>query len=222
MAVVMGQYGGRGVHGHVVEVLARRVVAGASTLDPVALQGELDVSLSVVRESLKVLAAKGMVDSRQKRGTFVRPREEWNLLDADVLRWQFEAGPDQRLLDELQEVRVIIEPAAARLAATRRSEADLAVMDRAVGQMAASPVDADVLFHRALLGASGNGLLRRMEIILEPGLAARDRLVHSHPVASAVGLHRAVLEAVREGDAAQAELAMRALLQRAAEDVARL
>jgi GntR family transcriptional regulator, galactonate operon transcriptional repressor len=88
--------------------------------------------------------------------------------------------------------------------------------------MAASPVEADVLFHRALLAASGNELLRRMEMVLEPGLAARDRLVHSHPVVSAVELHRAVLEAVRQGDAAQAERAMRVLLERAAEDVARL
>jgi DNA-binding FadR family transcriptional regulator len=220
---VMGRYSGRGVHGQTVELLARRIVGGASKLDLVALQAELDVSLSVLRESLKVLAAKGMVDSRQKRGTFVRPRHEWNLLDADVLRWQFEASADQRLLDELHEVRLIIEPAAARLAAMRRTEADLGALAEAVGEMAQRPVEADVAFHRALLAAAHNELLRRLEIVFETGLAARDRLVHAVlPHENPVPHHRAVVEAVAERDSAKAEAAMRALLERAAEDVNRL
>src|SRR5260370_427479 len=69
----MTPYARRGVHGQTVEVLARRILGGeipeGATLDLVALQSELDVSLTALRESLKVLAAKGMVDARQKRGT---------------------------------------------------------------------------------------------------------------------------------------------------------
>ena len=84
----MTPYARRGVHGQTVEALARRILGGripeGATLDLVALQSELDVSLTALRESLKVLAAKGMVDARQKRGTFVRARSDWNLLDADV------------------------------------------------------------------------------------------------------------------------------------------
>jgi sugar/nucleoside kinase (ribokinase family) len=63
------------------------------------------------------------VDARQKRGTFVRPRSDWNLLDGDVIRWQFAEGADPRLLDKLHEVRSIIEPAGARLAAHRATDA---------------------------------------------------------------------------------------------------
>ncbi|MEO3747504.1 GntR family transcriptional regulator [Plantactinospora sp. B5E13] len=87
----MAQYARRGVHGQTVEVIARRILAGeiaeGDTLNLTALQGELDVSLTALREALKVLSAKGIVDARQKRGTFVRPRADWNLLDGDIIRW---------------------------------------------------------------------------------------------------------------------------------------
>ncbi|MET7853838.1 FadR/GntR family transcriptional regulator [Streptomyces avermitilis] len=233
----MTPYARRGVHGQTVEVLARRILGGeipeGATLDLVALQSELDVSLTALRESLKVLAAKGMVDARQRRGTFVRPRAEWNLLDADVLRWQFEGGSttesDQALLHNLAEVRAIIEPAAVRLAAQRRTDADLAALDGALEAMgehdtdAAHAVESDLAFHRALLAATHNELLERMEMVIESGLAHRDRIVHSSPHSEdPVPAHRAVLDAVREGDPRAAEAAMRALLDQAGRDLDRV
>ncbi|MFS7877096.1 FadR/GntR family transcriptional regulator [Streptomyces asiaticus] len=233
----MTPYARRGVHGQTVEALARRVLSGdlpeGSTLDLVALQSELDVSLTALRESLKVLAAKGMVDARQKRGTFVRSRSDWNLLDADVLRWQFESDrttdADSALLRNLAEVRGIIEPAAVRLAAERRTEADLAALDAAVDAMgqggsdAAHAVEADLAFHRALLAATHNELLERMEMVIESGLAYRDRLVHSSPHSEdPVPAHRAVLDAVRDRDPRAAEAAMRALLDQAGRDLDRI
>lgn len=233
----MTPYARRGVHGQTVEALARRILGGeipeGATLDLVALQSELDVSLTALRESLKVLAAKGMVDARQKRGTFVRARGDWNLLDADVLRWQFEGGrtteADRALLHNLAEVRAIIEPAAVRLAAERRTADDLAALDDAIRAMgeddsdAAHAVAADLAFHRALLAATHNELLVRMEVVIETGLAERDRMVHGalgddDPVPS----HRAVVDAIREHDSAEAAEAMRRLLKKAFDDVARI
>jgi DNA-binding FadR family transcriptional regulator len=233
----MTPYARRGVHGQTVEALARRILGGeipeGATLDLVALQSELDVSLTVLRESLKVLAAKGMVDARQKRGTFVRSRADWNLLDADVLRWQFEGGrttqADRALLQSLAEVRAIIEPAAVRLAAERRTDADLAALDEALAAMDRSEsdpahvVDADLAFHRALLAATHNELLERMEMVIESGLAHRDRIVHSSPHSEdPLPAHRAVLDAVRERDPLAAEAAMRALLEQAGRDLDRV
>ncbi|AQA14553.1 FadR family transcriptional regulator [Streptomyces samsunensis] len=233
----MTPYARRGVHGQTVEALARRVLSGdipeGATLDLVALQSELDVSLTALRESLKVLAAKGMVDARQKRGTFVRNRSDWNLLDADVLRWQFESDrttdAGSALLGNLAEVRGIIEPAAVRLAAERRTEDDLAALDAAVDAMgvggsdAAHAVEADLAFHRALLAATHNELLERMEMVIESGLAYRDRIVHSSPHSQdPVPAHRAVLDAVRAQDPRAAEAAMRALLDQAGRDLDRI
>ncbi|MBG0857712.1 FadR family transcriptional regulator [Streptomyces spinoverrucosus] len=229
----MTPYARRGVHGQTVETLARRVLSGeipeGATLDMAALQSELDVSLTALRESLKVLAAKGMVDARQKRGTFVRPRSDWNLLDADVLRWQFaessDTGADPALLRNLGEVRGIIEPAAVRLAAARRTDVDLAALEAALEAMgqeggASHAVESDLAFHRALLAATHNELLERMEMVIESGLAQRDRLVHSAPHSEdPVPSHRAVLDAVRDRDPDAAERAMRALLDQATRDL---
>ncbi|RDD87873.1 FadR family transcriptional regulator [Streptomyces parvulus] len=230
----MTPYARRGVHGQTVEALARRILGGripeGATLDLVALQSELDVSLTALRESLKVLAAKGMVDARQKRGTFVRSRADWNLLDADVLRWRFEGAgtttdADRALLGDLAEVRALVEPAAVRLAAARRTDDDLAALDAALAAMGepdpdpAHAVAADLAFHRALLAATHNELLARMELVIEPGLAHRDRIVHSSPHGGdPVPAHRAVLDAVRDGDPCAAETAMRALLDQAGRD----
>ncbi len=231
----MSLYARRGVHGQTVETIARRVLSGelaeGATLDLGALQGELGVSLTALRESLKVLAAKGMVDARQKRGTFVRARADWNLLDADVLRWRFAAlagggeCDSALLLSNLNEVRRIVEPAAVRLAARRRTDADLLALETALAAMSdgtdmpAHAVAADLAFHRALLAATHNELLERMEVVIESGLAQRDELVHgsAHPD-DPVPSHQAVLDAVRGQDPDTAEQAMRTLLDKASSD----
>jgi DNA-binding FadR family transcriptional regulator len=229
----MQQYVARGVHGQTVELLAQRILTGqlapGATLDIVAMQSEFDVSLTVLREALRVLAAKGMVDARPKRGTFVRPRSDWSLLDADVLRWQFARQARPGLFDDLHELRSIVEPGAASLAAARATENDLVALDEALAAMAAAGPDpaaavaADLAFHRALLAATHNELVLRMEVLIETGLAERDRMVHgaagpSDPVPS----HRAVVEAIRAHDPRAAAEAMGRLLDQAIQDVAKL
>jgi len=226
----MTAYARRGVHGQTVDTLARRILGGripeGATLDVAGLQQELAVSLTALREALKVLAAKGIVDARQKRGTFVRPRADWHLLDADVIGWQVAEGSAGRLLDELHEVRDIVEPAAARLAARRATVEDLVELDGALEAMAragadvGAAVDADLRFHRALLAAARNEVLRRMEIVLVTRLAERDRMVHRAAPRDPLPSHRAVAGAIRSGDADAAEAAMRLLLEQSRRDAA--
>jgi GntR family transcriptional regulator, galactonate operon transcriptional repressor len=223
-------YSKRGVHGQTVREVARRILVGeypeGATIDVANLEQDLDVSRTALREALKVLAAKGLVDARQKRGTFVRSRADWNLLDADIIRWQFAERSDDGFLDNLHEVRRIVEPAGARLAAQRRTDADLTILEAALATMAAADgdpveaVDADLAFHRALLAATHNELLERMEVLLETGLATRDRLVHgADPHDDPVPSHEAVLDAIREQDPDAAEAAVHALLDKALADL---
>lgn len=225
----MTNYSKRGLHGQTVREVARRILTGefppGATIAVAELETEMDVSRTALREALKVLAAKGLVGARQKRGTFVRDRSDWNLLDADVIRWQFADRSDDSFLDNLHELRGIVEPASARLAALRRTDADIAALDAALAKMAeagddaARAVAADLDFHRALLSATHNELVERMEVLIETGLAARDRLVHgAHPHDDPVPSHRAVADAVRRGDPNTAELAMRWLLDKAKSD----
>lgn len=119
-------------------------------------------------------------------------------------------------------------PAAVRLAAERRTDTDLAALEAALTAMseqeggATHAVEADLAFHRALLAATHNELLDRMEMVIESGLAHRDEIVHSSPHGEdPVPSHRAVLDAVRDQDPAAAERAMRALLDQAVRDLDR-
>ncbi|WP_051124824.1 FadR/GntR family transcriptional regulator [Amycolatopsis benzoatilytica] len=218
----------RGLHGQTVETLAARVLSGqwreGMVLDLPALREELDISLTALREALKVLTAKGLIDARQKHGTFVQPRENWQLLDADVMRWQTTARGNAGLLDELAEVRAVVEPAAARMAAERATEQDLAAMTAALDAMTAAPdteasVEADLAFHRGLLTAAHNNFLLQIERVIAIGLAERDKLVHQHGATDdPVPSHREVLDAIAAHDPAGAEAAMLALLAKSAAD----
>ncbi|WP_112266795.1 FadR/GntR family transcriptional regulator [Lentzea terrae] len=221
----------RGVHGQTVEALAGRILAGeigeGDTLDLPALREELDVSLTALREALKVLTAKGMIDARQKRGTFVQPRSSWNLLDTDVMRWQTQADADHGLFDELTEMRVIVEPAAARLAAERASDADIEALSAALDRMAAArdlaaTVRADLDFHRLLMAATHNAFLTQVERIIAIGLAERDKLVHGRVEDDPVPSHRAVVAAIAARDPESAYEAMRALVDKSGADLDRL
>lgn len=223
----------RGPHGRTVHVIGERVVRGTyppgTVLDPVALEAELEVSHTVVRESLRVLTAKGLVAARPRHGTVVRPRHEWSLLDPDLLRWQASAhGADPGFLLRLAEVRGIVEPAGARLAALRRTAADLGELAAAMramtdaGEDAEAATEADLRFHRALLVAAHNELMLPMEAVIEAGLRARDQLVHrGASVADPVPAHQHVVDAVRGQDPAAAEAAMRGLLDQSDSDVGR-
>ena len=222
-------YAGRGLHGQIVEEIGTRIIGGEyKPGDPLladALERDFEVSKTVVREALKVLSAKGLVESRQKRGTLVRPRSEWSLLDSDVLRWQRGVEPDIGFLENLAEVRAIIEPAAVRLAAQRRTAADLDELDDALAAMGASAKDADavvaadVRFHRALLHAAHNELLTAMGGVLAAGLTARDQFVHHGPHRDSLGSHRDIVDAVRAKNADDANRAIDRLLAQSSRDL---
>ncbi|WP_030676409.1 FadR/GntR family transcriptional regulator [Streptomyces cellulosae] len=222
---------GRGLHGQAVEEMGRRIIRGdyppGSVLHPDKLEEDLGVSKTVVREALRVLASKGLIESRQKRGTTIRPRADWNLLDSDLLRWQGSSAPTDRFLDDLAEVRAIVEPAGARLAAARRTDADLAAIRLALDAMAAAGTDAeamveaDLAFHRALLDAAHNELLSRMEVVIEAGLRIRDRIVHgAQHFSDSVPVHRELLRAIEAGDPDAAVSAVESLLTQASQDLA--
>ena len=127
------------------------------------LPGEIDfaedagVSRSVIREALRTLSARGLIESRQKVGTRVRERDQWNLLDPTLLEWMFEAAPPRKFVRNLFELRMIVEPAAAELAARKKSARQLGTMGHAVEEMARHPLNtsegrmAAREFHAAIL-----------------------------------------------------------------------
>lgn len=227
----------RGLHGRVVDTLGLRIIRGELTpgtvIEPDRLVAELQVSRTVVREAIKVLTTKGLLDARPRTGTFALPRSRWNLLDADVIKWRNSGRLDARLLTELEEVRQIIEPWGARLAAKRRTPEQVALLEKAFADMAASAegrgsvkarsarsIDADVRFHQAIVAAAQNELLERLEALLEPALRTRDELalMHKQHGTAFVESHRRVLECIRDQRPDAAHEAMNDLLRSAAAD----
>ena len=210
-------YPRRGLHGAVVHEIGVRIVNGGlkpgDTLPDNGFLDEAEVSRTVEREAIKVLAAKGLVESRPKVGTRVRPRRDWNLLDPDLLAWQIEAGPDPRFLEQALELRRIIEPAAARLAAERATDEQIAELYEAYEAMAAAGDDLDAFmepdlrFHRLLLEAGQNELLEHMNeiftAVLHTIFAYSSSSSRAYP--SAARRHRAIVKAIeaRDPDAAE-------------------
>ena len=228
----MRDYPGRGLHGEVVRLLGLRIVRGdhkpGDIIDLEALEPEFGVSKTVIREALRVLAAKGLVDSRPRRGTFVRERAAWDLLDSDLMMWRREAQrDDDRLLADLSELRDAIEPVAARLAAIRHTSEDLSALRSAFEAFAAAGANvehlaaADLNFHKLLLAATHNELFDRLDVVVTHAVGARNRIQH-HPEArwmDPVPDHKAVLDAVAARDPDAAETAMRHALRESDEDL---
>ncbi|WP_274390170.1 MULTISPECIES: FadR/GntR family transcriptional regulator [Streptomyces] len=217
---------GRGLHGQLVQQLGQMIVSGDLGADrplvPEEIGQRFEVSRTVVRESLRVLEAKGLVSARPNVGTRVRPVSDWNLLDPDIIEWRA-FGPqrdDQRR--ELCELRWIIEPLAARLAAGHGREdvqqrlADMAeIMGHALAQgdsLTFSRADAE--FHTLLLQVAGNRMLEHLSGIVSAALHVSGASVGGcdRPTDAGVGHHLRIVDAVGAGDAAAAESAMRQLL----------
>jgi DNA-binding FadR family transcriptional regulator len=177
------------------------------------------VSRTVLREALRTLTSKGLLESRPKVGTRVRPRAAWNLLDADLLAWYAQVAPPLAFALKLQEMREMIEPYAAALAArTASADALAALADAHAGMVAARQVDAwvraDLRFHLGVLAAGGNELLMPLGALIDRTLEAQLRVnaKRADVFNASLAEHTAVYDAIVARDAPRAQAAMAALL----------
>jgi GntR family galactonate operon transcriptional repressor len=139
-------------------------------------------SRNVMREVIKVLATKRLIDAQRHRGLFVMPRTQWNFLDADVLEWALENADDPALIASLIEVRSLIEPAISRWAAERATASDLVAIEIALNGMKAHTasrddfMEADIAFHRAIVAATHNFVILQ----LADAISALQRAIFDH------------------------------------------
>jgi DNA-binding FadR family transcriptional regulator len=224
------------LHDEVRTILAVRILSGAypqgSVLPNEAeLSLELGVSRTSIREAIRVLSAKGLVESRQRVGTRVRPDDDWNRLDPEVLAWGADLEPDASFVRGLLEARRIIEPAAAELAALRATGRDLMTIEGAYDRMSRSLAhdldactEADLDFHTAILRASHNPVLSQLASVIGAALRAGFRVSTSltRGYERTLRAHGDVLEAIRLRQPEQARSGMLLLIDLAAEDFGEL
>jgi DNA-binding FadR family transcriptional regulator len=220
------------LHGSIARDIGVHIVSGRYRPGQI-LDGEVEaserrkVSRTAYREAVRILSAKGLVHSRPRVGTRVSPLEEWHLLDPDVLSWAFSGEPKPDVLHGLFELRGIVEPAAAALAATRRRQDHLDGMQRALEAMERHTLKvtegriADQEFHAALLAATNNPFI----VSLTNGVTAavnsltefkqRIEPLKRDPVPD----HRRVYAAILAKDSERARIAMNELIRLAISDM---
>ena len=223
------------VRERVLGMLGRRILSShypqGSTLPTEAqLCAEFSVSRTAMREAIKMLAAKGLVVSRQRAGTRVQEAVSWNRLDPDVLEWMNAGEPDPDFVRGLIEARLAIEPAAARLAAIRATAQDLALIDAAYQSMCAAPtsdlaacVQADFAYHSSILRASHNPVFAGLVSLIGQALKNSFRLTTSvtKNYVATLAAHGDVVEAIRLRQPDIASERMRALIDIASSDLIR-
>lgn len=217
-------------HSYLATEIGRRIVSGvypSGTLLPPEAQllAEFDVSRPVLREAIKLLESKGMLEARQRRGTVITSRPHWNLLDPDVLGWIAESGADPEMLFRLTEVRMIVEPGACLLAARNDDKNALRGIEEAWERMVTHVdhpqlyVEADRDFHLALLAASGNEYLAAVGTAISAALKVS--LQRTNPTIesnrASLDVHERILAALRQHDGARAASASRQQLETAVE-----
>lgn len=211
----------RDLHGRVAYMLATAILRGdyaPGALLPreAELMQSFGVSRTVLREALRTLTSKGLVESRPKVGTKVRRRSAWNLLDADLLEWYSQVAPQVEFALKLQEMREMVEPYAAELAARSHTPETMAALEQAHAAMVAARnidewVRADLRFHLGVLEACSNELLMPLGALIERTLEAQLRLnaKRADVFNAALGQHTAVYDAIRtrRPDAARGAMA---------------
>ncbi len=222
----------KNVHGNTLDFLGAAIVAGdyavGATLPPEpVLCTELGVSRTVVREAVKSLVAKGLIHTGPKVGTRVMPSEQWNWFDPDVIAWQSKAGLSNEFIRDLQDLRLVVEPAAVKLAAARRTPEDLIEIEAAYAGMEKAVFEGgdyvthDLRFHQGLLRASHNRMLVQMSKALGALLRTSFEIStrKKNGPRSSLPLHRAVLDAVAAGKPDKAERAVLVLINGAHADL---
>ncbi len=211
-----------------VEIFGKQIAQGdyapGSALPSEAeLCERFSVSRNVMREVIKVLATKRLIDAQPHRGLLVMPREQWNYLDADVLSWALGKEEDPELIRSLLDVRSLIEPTISRWAAERATAVDLVAIEAGFNAMKENCQDphafheADIAFHKAILAATHNVVIQQLSdaiSALQRTIFGKTFLTEAHHMELTIEEHRALFDAIWRKEPLLAEQASHKMVNR--------
>ena len=184
------------------------------------LMTRYQVSRTAVRDAFKILSGKGLIKTRRGIGTHVLPKNNWALLDDNVLAWHHSITPTKELMSQFLDIRKALEPKAAYWAAERAIEEDRIKIQEAYTTMAneLSPelyITSDALFHRSILRATRNDFLISFEGVVFSALLMSIPLTNTNTEINqeSLSFHRDVSEAIAARDKKSAEHCMNILLE---------
>ena len=207
------------------QIAQRKFKPGTALPSEAELCERFDVSRNVMREVIKVLATKKLIDAQRHRGLFVMPQDQWNYLDADVLEWALEEGSNPDLLNSLIEVRCLIEPTISRWAAERATALDLVAIEGNYNAMLANRgnfqafQEADIGFHKAVLVATHNVVIQQLSdavSALQRAIFDLTFLADKRHMDLTMKEHAELSDAIRRKNPQAAELACHQLVVRTA------
>jgi DNA-binding FadR family transcriptional regulator len=222
-----------GLHARVLDRLGTAICDGelppGAVLNIDDLVDRYAVSRSVVREVLRVLASIGFIETRRRVGVMIRPIEEWNVFDPQVIRWRLASGGRITQLRSITELRAAVEPHAALLAAERVGHDEASDLVGLAAKMWAAGkagdeerfLRLDIEFHRRVLIASGNEMFVRLQSLVAEVLTGRHQhhLMPHHPHEQALQLHAEVAQAIQRRDGERARRAMVELMEQAFDEM---
>ncbi|KFI91719.1 GntR-family transcriptional regulator [Bifidobacterium saguini DSM 23967] len=214
------------LHDRLLDEWGMAVVSGAvatgERLPEPNMDGDVTPSRTVTREVTRVLESMGLVSVKRKAGATANPIEQWNILDPQVIQWRLRGPHRISALHELSQLRAAVEPVAARLSASHATAEHWATLTRAAIEMVAHSdhadeaeyLEADILFHRTLLEASGNLMFAALGDVIASTLTGRTQHELMPKVAdqTALSWHTEVAALIRKGDGAAAEATMRQIV----------
>lgn len=226
----------QGLHGKILEELGRALVSGDLSEGAVVkiedLQGRFGASRTVVRECVRVLESMGLLLSKRHVGVAVLSASAWNLYDPYVIRWRLASNARVAQLRSLTELRMAVEPEAARLAAMRAPAAGAGELVALAGGLWAAAESGDMQkflkvdteFHSILLAISGNEMFAQLDGLVAVGLAGRTNygLMPPSPHSEALQMHLDVALAIQSGDFVTAQQSMLVIMHRAMEEMSGL
>jgi GntR family transcriptional regulator, galactonate operon transcriptional repressor len=211
-----------------IAIVSGALPAGALVPNEEGLRAEISASRTAYREAIRFLAGKGLIEARPRSGTRVAPRSTWHLLDPDVLRWSLSTAADEGFIRDLFELRALVEPGCAKIAAMRRNPVQLEQIETALRGMEATPpftdeaMRHDLAFHDAIFAAAGNAAISALKDVVATTLLWSLRIQRgtrsSESFAMPLADHQRLFQAIALQQGEMAEMISRILVEDALHD----